>query len=79
LKHTPNDHPDFEGLQKAIEKVEFIVADVNKRQITAENLQKIAKLVDNIYWDKLKKPQVHNSHSLTHSLSSFFASLFDLK
>jgi hypothetical protein len=57
LKHTPKDHPDHDDLETAIARVESIVADVNEHQRITENAKKLAKIVDNIYWDKIKKPQ----------------------
>jgi hypothetical protein len=58
LKNTPSDHPDYNSLTAAISRVELIVSEVNEHQRITENTKKLAKIVDNIYWDKLKKPQV---------------------
>lgn len=63
LKNTPNDHPDYTSLTHAISRVELIVSEVNEHQRLAENAKKLAKIVDNIYWDKLKKPQVSMTYN----------------
>jgi hypothetical protein len=41
LKHTDEDHPDYENLRKAQVKIEAVVEYVNERKRLAENLQKI--------------------------------------
>lgn len=41
LKHTDEEHPDYENLRKAQVKIEAVVEYVNERKRLAENLQKI--------------------------------------
>lgn len=51
IKYTPEDHPDFQPLQNAFEKINEVVANINEGQRQAEGLQRIIdlqKLIDGV-------------------------------
>lgn len=44
LKFTPEDHQDYEDAKAALEKVQSVVEEVNKKKRESENLQKILEI-----------------------------------
>lgn len=41
MKHTDNDHPDYENLQKALEQVKEVADFINESKRNQENKEKI--------------------------------------
>lgn len=57
IRYTPEEHPDFQPLQNAFEKINAVVANINEGQRQAEGLQRIIdlqKLIDGV--DSLVAP-----------------------
>ena len=78
LKHTPSAHSDYEKLESALQKIEFVVSYVNERKRIAENLQKIIDVKDQIESTEVcfsflppPLPLFLHSPSLSLLLSSF--------
>lgn len=52
LKNTPEEHPDFAGLQKALKRIEEIVAYLNERKRESENQYQMLEIQSKLKADK---------------------------
>jgi hypothetical protein len=48
LRHTPEDHPDYQSLLQAMDKIQEVVSNINEGQRTFEGLQRIIELQNTI-------------------------------
>lgn len=55
LKHTPDDHPDYEYLSKSCQSIEEIVKKINERKREKDNSFKINEIAENLIGAEVKK------------------------
>jgi hypothetical protein len=63
LKYTPEEHPDHAQAKAALEKVQGVVEEVNKKKRDSENLQKILEIQGQISNISVPTPLTHDTHT----------------